>query len=802
MKQILLSLLLALMLLSGRESLASEHRILFGKLVKEGKSYYAVPADGSKRIAITDVFSKVSGKIDYIANDGKDWYLWLYTTPSMVQIRGIEKIKPKTPEEIEKDREASKSKKLDSDRQLAEEADKYVLKEGIINTPRGPMERQGNNLVQSFDYPIHGGLKFSGKDIVGRLAPKEPGVHYPVMPMENYIQVVRVKCSSAAEAAKASLRPFHLFEGAISAYTCRWDDNDKVCDLQNCLGSAKYGVHGTCFLNKAGMDMSGMNDLSAEDMKKIVASGSSIGNHAENHFGQMDMTTTNNQFFEVYRTRVVREAMGDCWINATAPPYNKFGDANSVVCWRQAGQYTFTLTSPGTNVSPKHNIVAWNDSDPLSFFSAFHARNLRSSASFEAAMKGWEAIGKNPLIWSPNWNQYGAYRYQYFHTGIERRVEGDTAVFTLYSPALVDLNDPIPLSFAVTGVGKLAVKSVQADDGKVEEKASLRARPDFKEYAFNLHHPSSQFLPVKIGLIEGDGTAKVGEDKDFPGLKGYYVYDVETQKARISLENKTGKAIEDLVVTYRFPAGWEQEVTRIRMKKIEPGAKISNELSCPAPKEYWRRLGIGYMGAQLDFLLGGEPSRLHLTNTFDLKQGFIPDHPIGNSVVCGPFKDEEAGEGGSKLAADFKAGKLATVSWKSLDAGSVGNVNFVRLRLPGAKAKYEDPEAKSDPQAAAKGEWYLLRTMIVSPEAQKVVFKIGANSGWLNGVEISHNKYVADNGAPRNETLPAELRRGENELLIAVAAQPSKIGTMSDYVEIPLDSDPPGALKKVTWHRP
>jgi hypothetical protein len=448
-------------------------------------------------------------------------------------------------------------------------------------TPRGPVE---------------------AKDVLARLAPTAAGQHYDALPMELYRQTVRIRFASAAAAQRAYLKPSPIYGGRVFAYTCRWDDNNAAGDLRNCAASAAVGVFGTCFLNGIGFAAPGSvhQDLTARDIRTLLAAGVSIGNHSQHHnlTGLLRTLSNNDQFREVYLPRVEREAQGDCLIMTVAPPHNMFGDFNTMENWRNAGHYGFANDGPGARRYPAANVVIIiDDTEPLEFFGAYHATNLNNDQSRAAAVAEWTALAHDDRIWQANFNQYAAYRYQYLHTTITKTVEGVTAVFTLYRPRLLDLNDAIPLTFTVAGE---SVQNVAVEHGRIEMLNADDSR-------FNLHHDPQQFLPVKIGLI-----ANGKPDAKFPGLTA--ALQLVDDQVRLQVTNASGQPMRDLTVSYRFPNGWSARVLRIQPPALPSDGEWADRVTVKRPAA----AGPTMIGTQLDFRWGDQPSRLHVISNCDL----------------------------------------------------------------------------------------------------------------------------------------------------------------------------------------
>ena len=548
-------------------------------VVQKGEERFLIKTD-STQLKIDRIGGRATKSIAKAIADGRLKWVLYNDQGNRVLVTYIDDQPPLTNEQIT-DRKQQR-------RQALEKLGLALLQEfkflpDTLCTPRGPATLTGEVIAQD-------------KDVIARLAPRTAGQHYEVLPMENYRQIVRVSFRNPEAARAAYLKPFPIYGAHVFAYTCRWDDNNAAGDIRNCTASSAVGVFGTCFLNGIGFSPPGsiLKDLTAEDLHALLATGASIGNHSQNHnlTGELRTLPNNEQFREVYLPRVEREAQGDCLIMAVAPPHNKFGDFNTVENWRNAGHYAFAIDAPGARRYPAANVVIIrDDTEPLEFFGAFHASNLNNDLARSAAIAEWKALAKDNRIWQANFNQYAAYRYQYHHTPIAKTVEGATAVFTLYRPRLLDLNEGIPLTFTVAGG---AARSITVENGRAE---SLKA----DECRFNLHHDPRQFLPAKIGLI-----ANGKPDTKFPGLAA--ALQLEGDQVRLQMTNASDRQIHDLTVTYRFPNGWSARVLRIQPPAIPSGGELTDSVAVKRPTEAGRTM----IGAQLDFRWGDQPSRLHV----------------------------------------------------------------------------------------------------------------------------------------------------------------------------------------------
>lgn len=508
---------------------------------------------------------------------------------------------------------------IETSKQAARE---FAFKPDVFCVPRGYVAIEGQEaILETAANPQDSAGAGKVKTVVGHIAPAETGRHYPSKPMALYRQSVTVTFDSAQAAQAAFLRPLPIYHGHLYACANRFDDNDSVNDLRVAAAGSKVGVFGTCFLNGIGFGATNYNtrwkDVTGDDMRAIVAAGYSIGNHSQNHnmTGRLGELPNHEQFWEVYLPRAEREAQGDCLIMAVAPPHATFGTADTIENWVNAGNYCFCGSLPRGSRTENVVVNRFEGKDLLLIAATFHARGLGSEQALQDGVDLWTPIGKDPNVWKANWNQYGAYRYQYFYTAIRKSVEAKTATFTIYRPELVDLNDAIPLTFEVAAVGKATIGEITVENGSHVALHALPLDPTPRSYYFDLYHSPAQFLPEKIGFLNNDrkqtSLADIREDLDFPGIRATLL--MVGNGLTFTLANRSSQDISDMALTYRLPNGWVQPVTRIREAKAIPkGSGWSDTLTVTPPADQKLMEGNLTIAAQLDFKLAGRPSRIHV----------------------------------------------------------------------------------------------------------------------------------------------------------------------------------------------
>jgi len=750
-------------------SAEADEILIHGRLVQEGADF-TVTDDEGQRTQFTDIWKphKISRAL------GQERLFWFRVqragkAPNF-RLRLMEAYEEKPllggerTTALQDDFQARLKMKLDL---LRDEQAAWRWVPDKVNSSRGPWSRDDNAFTAPTQHTPGQIKPAKPTSVVGRLVSADAG-HHPVRPTELRAQNVTITFRDAASAAQAWLEPLPLYAGHAGALTCRWDDSDLHSALLVSQVGTEHQVYGTCFLN--GLDgalcFGKKNQPDRAALRTILERGSSIGNHGYTHPAGFTLRSRNRQFWEAMKCRAEWEALGDCPISTVAPPYNAYGDEASVDLWLRAGHHGFI-----NNAGRKIERYGFSDlvSDQVLMVYGTHARGEGRTleAVRERSGKIWADIHSDRRIWTPNFNQFAAYRLQYKHSGIEKKLDGKSATFTLLRPALVDLNDPTPLTLSVGGVAESVVERVEAAGARVERLEKRATGEKFSSYTFNLGHTPEQFLPQRIGFIENHTNtptlADVKPDSDLPGLRGIAWY--RDGKLRVRIENTTDQPIRDASLTYRIPFGWGSDVMRRSGITVAAGQSVNDALPLtPATDDYDLLRGRAWFCVQVDFRHGDTPVRLHLATAHRAVE--VPDatRPAGHFTVIGPvvqtlekvgavLDETVAKPFGDKLLEQARAGQLT--EWKMHDDGDTYVADFIQVAPVAPNDEHYVPERREQVR------WYLARAVLHSESEQTVHLRTSASHLLLNGQPAERQD------AATGPFFIAALNKGANEILVA-----------------------------------
>jgi len=139
---------------------------------------------------------------------------------------------------------------------------------------------------------------------------------------ETYLQQLRLRFASAAEAAQAQLTIAPVYDNREWALSARWDDcNANSLVMREHL--AKYGLKGTFYLT--GTDAQGR--FGEQFARELMRDGCSLGGHSMTH-PNLTTLAPNQIWQEIMANRVEREAQTDTLINSFAFPYGQHKSAD------------------------------------------------------------------------------------------------------------------------------------------------------------------------------------------------------------------------------------------------------------------------------------------------------------------------------------------------------------------------------------------------------------------------------------------------------------------------------------------
>lgn len=432
----------------------------------------------------------------------------------------------------------------------------------------------------------------------------------------EYKQIIEISYSDSETAKSAELQILPLPDGKKIAYTARWDDTIPA-NLKMSALLKKHGLKGTFMLHGTKV---------REQGKKLLADGHAIGNHTENHYW-LPLTNPNQIFYEtaIHQVRLETElqtsvvsyvfpfgAGSDLFKDFPGTCLRVFDCANLYVFpfyWKQPNKY-FNRSKDSLLAT---RLFASNDRKPtVEFYRSQLAKAKKEvdpafarvthgihvwmqPRGFEELDKAFAETVKDPDFIFMTENEYGAYRYSMLHADLQKKKQrGNTAFFeiTRFQPGY--LGAAIPLTFRIkptpekVKVGGIVLK--QAPNGY-----------------WQLPHAAGKSMPKFYEWLKD--SCKSGK---MPGLQFDLFVNKDLQKFTLRLNNKTGKALNDIHLQLSLPPKWLEPKKTYSLAKLDAGKSFEHtfdagkKLEDPDFSE-----GIYHFIARLDF----EGGRIYRTKS-------------------------------------------------------------------------------------------------------------------------------------------------------------------------------------------
>ena len=433
----------------------------------------------------------------------------------------------------------------------------------------------------------------------------------------EYKQEVSVTFASPDEADQAQMTPLPLPDGAKVGFTTRWDDcNPEHLKTLGLLG--KYGMSGTVMLNPCGPQY-------VQSLKgALQASGSAIGNHSLTH--PLLANSKAPAIYEqiVMNQPVIESAFDMPSVSFVLPgSYAGFQTAFVGESLRRAG----ILASP--EADPRYATWYGFPEDSLAMTIRINTRDeapdpeaARRNAQeavvkaeqtpaiarvtfgmhswFNKAPDGWQrleaclaALQKHGDWWYCNENEFGAYRYSYFHASPVKRTSGNTATFTLTRISAADLGSEIPLDvrFSITPKVVSVDSVVLAPSGGGIYKI-----------------PCVGHVPAKIDFLH-DTTVS----SKFSGLTMSLGFDADANTLGLTVTNATGSALENVVVSFKAPLKWKKGTYLLPVGNLASGADRAVAIDLGALDDRPEtQAGSASFLARMDFESNGVAARVYV----------------------------------------------------------------------------------------------------------------------------------------------------------------------------------------------
>ncbi len=585
-------------------------------------------------------------------------------------------------------------------------------------------------------------------------------------------QTITVKLATAQDSLRVKVRPLPLYNGAEWAVTSRWDDNTWT-NLKTRAVLLEHSHRGTFFLNDPkrnfyGKDYGLLSERSVSEMGRVLTSGgTTIGGHSLTH-PMMSYQNRNRIFEEVLGCRIALEAAFDTLVNAYAFSFCNYrnaiegadvqrdiASALARAGYLQVANHRFSedgcwpwgvaglLPPDGRPID--RAFVAFLADEDLHIDNPAITYSMHSWYDTPEEWSGFEAdldrYANRSNWWYCNQNEYGAYRAQYRAAAKGKaEIDGTLVRYRFQRPSLLDLNDPIPLTFEIDGVEPDRIISIQRSGASFE-----RTETSEGAVRVHVHHPEETALPVRIDHVATD-TGEPTASAEFPELRGVLKSNGTT--LTFLLENAGPSPIRIQRIVYRLPLRYSFGTIRRPDTALTPEAPFQDSVELKEDRRDPRyRVGEHLFAAQVDFQRNGKSGRVYFTTR---EPGSLddPSYPQRGFTALGPIPRAEI---------DLKTDDVKTLLGKGWIAPNGQKLQF----KPIDEAVAQSLSAEVIP---LRGRWdnhslrpciYLLRSVVHSPSERQVRLSHNASTVpavWLNGKPAGNR---------------CSLRPGDNDLLIA-----------------------------------
>ena len=472
--------------------------------------------------------------------------------------------------------------------------------------------------------------------------------------MPEYRQSLKLEFRTPEEARKAELKKMELPNGKKIAFSTRWDDtNNRHLKMAQTL--AGRGFKGNFYLHH--FHDRWVNRSVPEEILKL---GSALGSHTVDH-PDLPSLLPSGIFSQILDLRIQEESAYNTCVTAFVLPYcsysTRFQDHVPVLIGdvlKRSGH--FGGPEPWGDVAKRFGLAPdfWygsflfgiNDRDPSpEQFEKHLARGLKTIAGEQwktgphltLGLHTWQSdegfrvldgifqkhAGK-PDWWYCNENEYLAYRYQFFHTGIRKTgVEGKTALFELTRIAAPELGHNIPLTVKLEGS---PVVSAFLDSAPLRiGEGMLLALPQDPKYR----------VPQEVELVRFEG-ASPGAKKlsKFPGTVQMTFREKENTLDFSFVPAEEGK-MENVSLILRQPPAWKSGVKRLLIPELKGMISASFPLGERDSRAEFQ-VGDYDFYLQVDLVSGGVPRRLHAVMKVK-RDSSLPGSPRDNALTVGPL---------------------------------------------------------------------------------------------------------------------------------------------------------------------
>ncbi len=614
--------------------------------------------------------------------------------------------------------------------------------------------------------------------------------------MDYYTQKVEIEFADARAARSATVEILPLYKGYEWAISSRWDDNvltdPKMRDVLErhgykatwyliaTEGGGYYGPDYGYF--KGGQPYSGMG-------ARLLSGGNSIGGHSLTH-PHMAYLNRNRIFEEIMGIRMDRESSSGRPVISYAFSFCNFrneaeGDAvqeDIAEILRRSGYYHIVnhwfntswehpegrapflesalLPSDGKDIDEAFGRYLADesrrrDNPNISFNMHVWYTTEKAWAKFE---KQLDQYGRNPRWWYCNQSEYAAYRYQFLHSSLTQRIDSKDKrklSVTLRRPELLDLNDPIPLTFAVRGIATNTVRRVQCESADTD-----MVSPAGGEFWFHLSHDRNMKLPKTIASYQNhdnhDSLQETDTHDSFPFITASL--HMRRKSLEFFLRNESGQPITNIRLVYRLPLAWRRGVMKKQLGTLNGGAERRDRVRLtPRERDYKCHAGTSVYVVQMDFVHAGSPGRLYVSCRVERNKK-DSSYAQNGFQMLGPIPSD-------RVDVEAHAARIAAspVKNRRCDFGDGISREWRRVGQEDYAFLNVDMIYTTGRNRPAKGQYFIMLTSLHSPKAQRVrpVYeKPFLRSIYLNGKQVQGDIM--------------KLSRGKNDLILVYYSGESK----------------------------
>lgn len=462
----------------------------------------------------------------------------------------------------------------------------------------------------------------------------------------------------AAKNAKVQLIP--LYHGYDAAFSTRWDDNN-TDNLSAHKVMVQYGQKGTFYLNDPQIYYGTfkVNDPVDTITKTLVTGGNAVGVHTLTH-EFLPYLSKNRQFREILEDRIDIEVSSQSPVTSFTYPFiakqleldttTSYDDIEEMLlrsgiysAAEEKGSNRLITTTPvfidgkpfWNNMSiEKAKSAVLEGTERTLYLNTMHAwPHSWGGSDFPVLADVFKLWGGNPRWWYCNTNEYAAYRYQFLHTTIETSLDKKTLMITLSRPNLYGLNNDIPLTLSLEGIGKNDIASVSP---------TVRLTGDASpEVMLDCYYDTPMTLPAAYGKIanpeNGDrllSTSTIGNIEA--------VLHKSKNNLALRIKNNGTQAFTNVHITFRLPLQYSQGVIEKNIGNIAAGEETTLTIS---PKvqthDFLYTCDPQFYAAQIDYH-AGKQTRIYATC---IAEGVDTDHSYSRDgfLVLGPIPSDRSG---------------------------------------------------------------------------------------------------------------------------------------------------------------